>query len=148
MAEKKSKKSTKNKAVAKKASTKGKNTVKTKSNKKQSVQKTTAKKTATRKSKPASSLSPSKKSAPAKRKRKTATKVAGPSTEESKQWEKLAKKYERKRVPSYDMKKTYNDISVIKHKSFGLGFIVTKYNNRLKVLFKDGTKTLISNYQN
>ena len=45
------------------------------------------------------------------------------------------------------MKKTYNDTSVIKHNSFGLGFILATYNNRLKVLFKEGTKTLISNYQ-
>ena len=82
-----------------------------------------------------------------RKKKKSALKKLGPSEEESNIWESLNKKHKGKKT-LYDMKKTFESVSAIQHKNFGLGFIVSQYNNRLRVLFKDGTKTLISNYQN
>ena len=168
MAEKKSKKTTDKKTEKIKSSSKQtvkkSTTSKTKAEKKQPSKKTTtsktkaekkqpSKKTTTRKTK-AEKKQTSKKTTPAnkpktvtKRKRKASTET-GPSLEERKQWQKLAKEYAGKKTPSYDMKKNYQDISAIKHNSFGLGFILAKYNNRLKVLFEEGTKVLISNYPN
>ena len=82
------------------------------------------------------------------RKKKSSAEPIGPSAEESKQWEKLLEQNKEEKAIPYNMKKTFESVSSIEHKSFGRGFIISQYNNRLKVLFKDGTKTLISNYQN
>ncbi|MDE0092694.1 MAG: hypothetical protein OXN83_05375, partial [Oligoflexia bacterium] len=141
---------TKSSAISKKAT--AKKTAKTKSSaisKKATAKKSTSKKSAEKTPTTKKTTQPSQTTTKikTKRKRKTSSEIAGPSAEESKQWQKLAKQYEGKKIPSYDMKKTYNDTPVIKHNNFGLGFILATYNNRLKVLFKEGTKTLISNYQ-
>ena len=148
-----SKKTTKTKASVKKTATVKKTSKKT-TKTKASVKKTaTVKKDSTVKPSPAKEsptkkLKPSPKKTTTTRKRKTSQKNMGPSAEEVKLWQKLSKQNEGKKTPSYDMTKTYGEINAIKHNSFGLGFIVDRYDNRLKVLFEEGTKTLISNYKN
>ena len=71
----------------------------------------------------------------------------GLSPEEKKQWQSFSEQSKGKKATPYDMKKSFDSVSYIDHKVFGTGFIVYQYNNRLKVLFKDGAKILISNYQ-
>lgn len=146
-------KKTKKKAGVKKA-------VKKKSQssvKKSSSVKKKAKKSAGQKSKvqkPEAKKAPGKKAKPAlktkKRKRGglSSSGVPGSSTEESKQWEKQMAKHKDILPKTYDMAKNFKSVSVIKHKEFGLGFIESQYNNRLKVLFKEGMKILVSNYKN
>ena len=118
--------------------------------KKQADQKLKSQKPATKKAPPKKTVDKQTKTSSTKKKRKTLSLAEQPglSTEESKQWEKLTAKYKDEKATAYDMTKTFKSVSVIKHKEFGLGFVVSQYNHRLKVLFKEGMKILISNYKN
>ena len=66
--------------------------------------------------------------------------------EDKKRWLELNDKHKGQKSLPYDMKKSFPAHSIIQHKVFGRGFIVSVYNNRLKVFFKGGSKVLISNY--
>lgn len=61
-------------------------------------------------------------------------------------WLQLYKKYGNLEATNYDMTKTFEEKKPIQHPKLGWGFIVTIQNDRLEVLFQEGTKTLISNY--
>ena len=98
--------------------------------------------------KPAIKKAENKKLTKRQSKKKTAGKGLDSSLEDSKAWQNLKEKYEGGKIVSYNMKKSFESEIAIKHKEFGLGFIISQYNNRLEVLFKDGRKKLISNYQN
>lgn len=66
--------------------------------------------------------------------------------DEIKSWKIHKDKHKDDKVIPYNMKKTYQKDLAINHKTFGWGFIINVYNNRIRVLFQDGAKTLISNY--
>lgn len=57
---------------------------------------------------------------------------------------KLAKTLKTK---NYKMNDVFEAKTPIMHKILGWGFILTCENNRIQVLFKDGVKTLVTNYQ-
>lgn len=61
-------------------------------------------------------------------------------------WLQLYKKYGNLEAVNYDMTKAFEEKKPIQHPKLGWGFIVTIQNDRLEVLFQEGTKTLISNY--
>lgn len=70
------------------------------------------------------------------------------------QLEKLALKWEALHakadaIPSeiYNMRKTFQPHTGLKHKTLGWGFIIDNKNDRLEVLFQDGIRYLISNYK-
>jgi len=62
-------------------------------------------------------------------------------------WAALANKNRDVRPTPYDLSGDYPAKTVLQHKVLGLGFVIKSINNRIEVLFKDGPKTLISNYK-
>lgn len=61
-------------------------------------------------------------------------------------WEALHAKADAIPSETYNMRKTYQPHTGLKHKTLGWGFIIDNKNDRLEVLFKDGIRYLISNY--
>jgi hypothetical protein len=47
----------------------------------------------------------------------------------------------------YSMSDDYQPKTVISHKVLGLGYVLKSQNNRIEVSFKEGKKTLITNYK-
>lgn len=62
-------------------------------------------------------------------------------------WYEFYKKHISDPAQSYDMRATFEANQPLVHKILGWGWIVSNENNRLEVLFKDGKRMLISNYQ-
>lgn len=62
-------------------------------------------------------------------------------------WSALYKKSKNLEALPYNMRHSYEPKTAIVHKILGWGFILNNKNDRLEVLFKDGVKTLISNYR-
>lgn len=67
--------------------------------------------------------------------------------EMEKKWADLQNKHGKVDAPAYKMSSSFEAQTPIQHKVLGWGWILTNENDRLEVLFKDGTKTLISNYK-
>jgi hypothetical protein len=67
-------------------------------------------------------------------------------SEEEKKWSEFHEKHKSDKAQSYDMKATFEANKPLQHKILGWGWIMSNDNDRLEVLFKDGKKTLISNY--
>lgn len=65
----------------------------------------------------------------------------------AKKWMSLYRKAENEKTPVYSMKGVYEEKSGLQHKLLGWGYVLSNKNDRLEVLFKDGVRYLISNYQ-
>jgi len=61
-------------------------------------------------------------------------------------WQSYYKKYGNLPARDYDMSQKYEARTPIMHRSLGWGFILSIENDRLQVLFAEGIKLLISNY--
>ncbi len=62
-------------------------------------------------------------------------------------WLQLTNQYKAVKPVPYAMSEDYPPKSVISHKILGLGYVLTSLNNRIEVMFKDGKKTLVTNYK-
>jgi hypothetical protein len=62
-------------------------------------------------------------------------------------WAVLYKKADQIEAKPYNMRNVFEEKTAIVHKLLGWGYILANRNDRLEVLFKDGIKYLISNYQ-
>ncbi len=67
-------------------------------------------------------------------------------SEEEKKWSEIYEKHKADKTQSYDMKSTFESGKPLQHKILGWGWILSNDNDRLEVLFKDGRRMLISNY--
>lgn len=67
-------------------------------------------------------------------------------TSNNTKWLQFYKKYGNMEAVAYDMSAQYEEKKPLQHPKLGWGFILTVVNDRLEVLFQEGTKTLISNY--
>lgn len=70
----------------------------------------------------------------------------GTGSDDEKRWQDLHEKYSSDKAATYDMKATFEPGKPIQHKILGWGWILSNENDRLEVLFKDGKRILISNY--
>lgn len=61
-------------------------------------------------------------------------------------WLQYKKKYGHIEAQEYDMKSKYEEKTPLMHPKLGWGFILSIENDRLQVLFAQGIKVLISNY--
>lgn len=68
------------------------------------------------------------------------------ASEEQARWIELHEKYKAEKAQAYDMKGTFETGKPLQHKLLGWGWILSNENDRLEVLFRDGKKMLISNY--
>lgn len=68
-------------------------------------------------------------------------------TQAGSNWEAVYKVAKDLRARGYKMSETFDPKTPIVHKVLGWGFVLSSENNRIQVLFKDGLKTLITNYQ-
>jgi hypothetical protein len=90
---------------------------------------------------------PSEKSAEAKGKKAPKTPKTEPADKIDPEWETLVNLNKAAKPLPYSMADDYAPKSIINHKVLGLGFVMSKLNNRIEVLFKEGKKTLITNYK-
>lgn len=65
----------------------------------------------------------------------------------SKRWKVLYSRSKSIQTAHYNMRETFQKRTGLLHKALGWGYILSNENHRLKVLFKDGVKQLISNYK-
>lgn len=68
------------------------------------------------------------------------------SSDEEARWVDIYEKNKGEKPLDYDMKRQYESNKPLQHKILGWGWILSNENDRLEVLFKDGKKILISNY--
>ena len=66
--------------------------------------------------------------------------------EEERRWNEFHEKHKSDKAQSYDMKATFEAAKPLQHKVLGWGWILSNDNDRLEVLFRDGKRILISNY--
>lgn len=66
--------------------------------------------------------------------------------EEERKWNEFHEKHKADKAQSYDMKATFEAAKPLQHKVLGWGWILSNDNDRLEVLFRDGKRILISNY--
>lgn len=66
--------------------------------------------------------------------------------EDAARWVELHEKHKAEKPQVYDMKSVFEASKPLQHKILGWGWIVSTDNDRLDVLFKDGRRILISNY--
>lgn len=62
-------------------------------------------------------------------------------------WGELFNKSKKIKPEAYSLRSEYVPERPIMHKQLGWGYILSKKNDRLEVLFQDGIKYLISNYK-
>jgi hypothetical protein len=115
---------------------------------KEALKKAVSKKIGEEKSKPAQ---PAKKSV-AKSKGKHISKLSKEAasaqlSELGKKWLALYQGSETSEAIPYKMTETYEPQMAIHHEVLGWGYILSKNNDRLEVIFKDGIRHLISNYR-
>lgn len=77
--------------------------------------------------------------------KKTKAERAAASEDEAR-WLELYEKHKTEKPQSYDMRLVFEAGKALQHKVLGWGWILSNENNRLEVLFKDGKRILISNY--
>ncbi len=65
----------------------------------------------------------------------------------TKKWGLLQQRAKKLEVRDYNMRMEFEELTPIRHKTMGWGFILRNINDRLEVLFEDGIKYLISNYK-
>jgi hypothetical protein len=68
------------------------------------------------------------------------------TSDEEARWVDVYEKNKGQKPLDYDMKRKYESNTSLQHKILGWGWILSNENDRLEVLFKDGRKILISNY--
>lgn len=68
-------------------------------------------------------------------------------SEDEIKWLEAYEKHKAEKPAPYDMKAQFESNRPIQHKILGWGWILSNENDRLEVLFKDGKRMLISNYQ-
>ncbi|HRO68139.1 MAG TPA: hypothetical protein PL182_11290, partial [Pseudobdellovibrionaceae bacterium] len=66
--------------------------------------------------------------------------------DDSSHWQDLHDKFRSEKAQVYDMKNIFEAGKPLQHKVLGWGWVISNENDRLDVLFKDGRRTLISNY--
>lgn len=141
------------KKITKKASAKKTRTQKT--NKKKTAKKTANSKKSSVKS--TSKVEVNKQALKAETvKKKTITEVEELSVQKVRQierliqkgagWEGILSHIENAAIP-YNMKASFEEKTAIKHPKMGIGYITSAENDRLRVLFSEGTKSLIMNYK-
>lgn len=62
-------------------------------------------------------------------------------------WHELFALSEGQEVRKYVMSETFEANTAIEHVSMGWGYILSSQSNRLEVLFEEGIKMLVSNYE-
>lgn len=62
-------------------------------------------------------------------------------------WLQLQNQYKALKPVPYMMSEDFQAKTVISHKVLGIGFVLKNQNNRIEVLFRDGKRTLITNYK-
>lgn len=67
-------------------------------------------------------------------------------SDDERRWMDLHNRHGNDKALTYDMKATFEAGVAIQHKILGWGWILSSENDRLEVLFKDGRRILISNY--
>ena len=72
---------------------------------------------------------------------------AGPMNQLIKKWIQLYEQSKKKKPAAYNMTEAYEPKTPIQHKILGWGYIIEARENRIDVLFKDGMRTLISNFK-
>jgi len=81
----------------------------------------------------------------AKAKRAEAARVAA-AAEADARWTELKEKHGKDKAPKYSMTGQFAANTPLEHSKLGWGFVVNNVNDRLEVLFQEGIKILISNY--
>lgn len=69
------------------------------------------------------------------------------ATKEGRKWKKLYDSSKNIKARMYKMSEVFEEKSPIEHKVLGWGYVLSSQNDRLEVLFKDGVRTLISNFK-
>lgn len=85
-----------------------------------------------------------------KEKSKKKTPAAVQSSEMEKvdaEWSELMNQNKSAKPVPYSMSEDFQPKTVISHKVLGVGFVLKSQNNRIEVAFKEGKKTLITNYK-
>lgn len=92
---------------------------------------------------------PKVKKEPKPKKEKSAKKIAAEKAiaDENKKWADYKEKYGSEKATNYSMSGVFEPHQPLQHKVLGWGYIVSIQNDRLEVLFEQGTKMLISNYK-
>lgn len=90
--------------------------------------------------------------APVKKvKKKRITKAEREATDEADRlrdkWQELHTLSEGQPAKKYKIVDSYESNSALDHAKLGWGYVLTSQNNRLEVLFEDGIKILVSNYE-
>lgn len=84
-------------------------------------------------------------------KKKRITKAEREATEEAERlrdkWQELHTLSEGQPAKKYKITDSYESNTSLDHAKLGWGYVLTSANNRLEVLFEDGIKVLISNYE-
>ena len=68
-------------------------------------------------------------------------------TEDEKKWRECIEKVKGTVPVAYNMSGQFSVKAIIEHKVLGLGYVNSILNDRLEVFFKDGVRTLISNWK-
>lgn len=63
------------------------------------------------------------------------------------QWVSLYKSHKSEKPVAYNMSENFDIKTVIHHKVLGWGYVIKSKENRIDVVFRDGVKTLITNYK-
>ncbi len=84
-------------------------------------------------------------------KKKRVTKAEREATEEAARlkdkWQELNTLSEGQPAKKYKITDSYESNTALDHVKLGWGYVLTSQNNRLEVLFEEGIKVLISNYE-
>ncbi len=65
----------------------------------------------------------------------------------AKRWQSVFEQYGKAKAAPYTMSGSFEASQAIQHKVLGWGLILESRDNRIQVLFKDGVRTLITNYR-
>lgn len=68
------------------------------------------------------------------------------ASEDASKWVEYRERYKGEQAPMYDMKSSFEAGRPLQHKLLGWGWVLSNENDRLEVLFQDGRRMLISNY--
>jgi excinuclease UvrABC nuclease subunit len=84
-------------------------------------------------------------------KKKRVTKAEREANEEAERlrdkWQELHTLSEGQPAKKYKITDSFESNTSLDHAKLGWGYVLTSQNNRLEVLFEDGIKILVSNYQ-
>lgn len=83
----------------------------------------------------------------ADKKAKAEAAAAKAATEEAAKWLEYKNKFGNNKANTYSMSGVFEAQTPLQHKVLGWGYILSVQNDRLEVIFEQGTKILISNYK-